>query len=318
MRRESRNSSGPSNRRIRTTPVPTPCKHVGVGAGALQESVLPCEAERLVVEGVAEETRVVDLEDVDLGEVPVERRRVGNRVHAVERVGDVDEPALIADRGEGVGERHAARDLLLEEEPDHLALVVGLDLLARDDDEVAIAGELDRLERSAEHVVVGDRDAAEPDRLGVVDELLGRDRAVVRPVRVHVEVDRDPVAACERVDVLGRAEASLSRQPCVDGVELVGDGIEALALGILPRLTPSPRTLVDVVGEAVEGLGDVGDGIRGHDRRAACRRLEREALLASRRCDEDRRRRRGRRCVAVGCALRGRARGRGPIAGSRA
>ena len=129
----------------------------------------------------------------------MERRRVRNRVHAVERVREVDEAALLADRGERVGERHAARDLLLEEEPDHLALAVGLHLLARDDDQVAVARELDRLERAAEDVVVGDRDPAEPDRLRVVDEVPGRDRAVVRPVRVHVQVDHDPVAVGERV-----------------------------------------------------------------------------------------------------------------------
>ena len=40
--------------------------------------------------------------------------------------------------------------------------LVGLHLLARDHDQVAAAGELDRLERAAEDVVVGDRDRAEP------------------------------------------------------------------------------------------------------------------------------------------------------------
>ena len=137
----------------------------------LEEPVLPREAQRLVVEGVAEEPRVVDLEDVDLGEVAMERRRVGYGVHAIERVGDVDEAALLANRGEGLGEGHASRDLLLEEEPDHLALVVGLHLLAGDDDQIAVARQLRRLERAAEDVVVGDRDPSEPDLLGVIDEL---------------------------------------------------------------------------------------------------------------------------------------------------
>ncbi len=101
----------------------------------------------------------------------MERRRVRDGVHAIEWVREVDEAALLADRRDRVGERHAARDLLLEEEADDLALVVGLHLLARDHDQVAAAGELDRLERAAEHVVVGDRDPTEPDRLGVVDEV---------------------------------------------------------------------------------------------------------------------------------------------------
>ena len=117
---------------------------------------------------------------------------IGDRVHAVERVREVDEPVLLADRRDRLGERHPARDLLLQEEPDHLALVVGLDLLAGDHDQLAAARRLDRLQRAAEDVVVGDRDRAEPLRLGVVEQLVDLDRAVVRPGRVHVQVGDDP------------------------------------------------------------------------------------------------------------------------------
>ena len=120
-------------------------------------------------------------------------------MHPVERVRDVDDAVLRADRGDRLRERHPARDLLRQEEADHLALVVGLDLLARDHDQLAVARELDRLERAAEDVVVRDGDRAEALRLGVVDERLRLDRAVVRPVRVHVEIDDDPVAVAERV-----------------------------------------------------------------------------------------------------------------------
>jgi len=55
--------------------------------------------------------------------------------------------------------------LLREEEADHLALAVGLDLLARNHDQVAVARELDGFERSAEDIVVGDRNRPEADRL---------------------------------------------------------------------------------------------------------------------------------------------------------
>ena len=122
-------------------------------------------------------------------------------MHPVERVRDVDDPVLLADRRDRLRERHPARDLLVEEEADHLALVVGLDLLAGNHDQFAAPGELDGLEGAAEDVVVGDRDRPEPFRLGVVDQRLRLDRAVVRPVRVHVEVDDDPVALAERVAV---------------------------------------------------------------------------------------------------------------------
>ena len=95
-----------------------------------------------------------------------------------------------------------ARDLLAEEEADHLALAVGLHLLARDHDQVAAACELDGLERAAEDVVVGDRDRAEPFRLGMVDQRGRLDRAVVRVARVHVQVDDDPVAVGERLGLV--------------------------------------------------------------------------------------------------------------------
>ena len=60
--------------------------------------------------------------------------------------GTVDDGVLRADRLDGVGEREPARDLLAEEEPDHLALAVRL-VPARNDDEPAPPRALDRLER---------------------------------------------------------------------------------------------------------------------------------------------------------------------------
>ena len=91
----------------------------------------------------------------------MERARVGDRVHPVEGVGKVDEPALFADRGDRLAEAEPARDLVLEEEADHLALAVRLHLLAGDDDELAARRVVGCLERAAEDVVVGDRDRAE-------------------------------------------------------------------------------------------------------------------------------------------------------------
>ena len=156
---------------------------------------------------------------------------IGDRVHPVEGVGEIDEAVLLADRGDRVGERHAARDLALEEEADHLALLVGLDLLAGDDDQVAIASLVEDLERAAEDVVVGDRDRAEPLGLGVVDELGRVDGAVERPRRVHVEVGDDPRPVGERVGrraAGGRAAAF--HQPAVEVVELSRDVLERAAL----------------------------------------------------------------------------------------
>ena len=158
--------------------------------------------------------------------------RVGNRVQPVERVRDVDEAALLADRGDRVAEAHAARDLALEEEPDHLALVVGLHLLAGDHDEVAAARVVDRLERAAEDVVVGDGDRAEPFGLGVVDELGRRRCAVVRPRGVHVQVGDDPRAVRERLGLRAGSRRRAAER-----------GVERLELGgdVRRRSAPRPR-----------------------------------------------------------------------------
>src|SRR4249919_195955 len=48
---------------------PDALEHVGVGAGAHLQAVLACEAQRLLVVGLEEEPRVVDLEHVDLRQV---------------------------------------------------------------------------------------------------------------------------------------------------------------------------------------------------------------------------------------------------------
>src|SRR5437667_8978767 len=102
-----------------------------VRTGTRREVVLAREAQRFVVVALEEQAGVVDLEDIDLRQVPVERRGVWDRMQAVERVRDIDEAALDTDRLDRFREGHAARNLLLKEQADHLALPRGLDLLAR-------------------------------------------------------------------------------------------------------------------------------------------------------------------------------------------
>ena len=106
-------------------------------------------------------------------------RRVRDRVHAVERMGEIDEPALLLDCSDRVAERLPSRDLMIEKEADYLALVIGLHLLARDDDQLSAARELQRFLRACEDVVVGDRDRAESFHLCLVEQQLGRDTTVV-------------------------------------------------------------------------------------------------------------------------------------------
>ncbi len=75
-------------------------------------------------------------------------------MHAVERVGHVDEAALTADLGDRLGQGHPPLDLLLDEEADDLPLVGRLDLLGDDDLRRAsvLPREVARLEGSGEFV----------------------------------------------------------------------------------------------------------------------------------------------------------------------
>ena len=293
-----------------------------VRAGAHRQVVLAREAERLVVVGLEEQPGVVDLEDVDVGQMAMEGRGVRDRVQAVEGVGDVDEAALLLDRRDRVREGHAARDLLGEEEPDHLALAVGLHLLARDHGQAAVARELDRLERAAEHVVVGDGDRAEPDRLGLVEHVLDLDRAIARPRGVQVEVGEDPLAVGERL--IRRRCSSLAppREARVELFEVGRDVGEGLALDASPRLLGELAAQRLVLGQPRERrggeLGLLVHARRRGDRGAGGGRLERDAREAVERGDEDRGLVRGSR---RGFARRGRcarAPGRGASPGSSA
>ena len=112
-------------------------------------------------------------------------------------MGHVGEAALGVDRVDRLPQRHAARDLLLDEEPDHLALVRGLDLLRHDHLDPVRA--LARLERARDLVVVGDRDRAQAALLRGLEQHVHRRRAIRRVVGVHVQV---------AVDELARAQAA--------------------------------------------------------------------------------------------------------------
>src|SRR3954453_22729801 len=113
-------------------------------------------------------------------------------MEAVEWMWYVDEATLTADRRDGLGHRPPARDLLLEEQPDHLALLGRLDLLGHDHlDAPGLLRQLPCRERARDLVVVGDRDRAQSPLLRGLKEHLDGRRAIGRVVRVHVEVDVD-------------------------------------------------------------------------------------------------------------------------------
>src|SRR5207253_8657586 len=117
--------------------------------------------------------------------------------------------------------------------------------LAADDDQVASLRELRGLEGAAEDVVVGHGDRAEPFGLRVIEQVGGLDAAVVRPARVHVQVDGDPGAVAEGLRRRsGPAPFGYGR---VDLLELSRDLGETLPRGVGQRLLPAPRAVVVVL-----------------------------------------------------------------------
>ena len=214
-----------------------PLGDVAVGAGAGDDPVLAGEALGLLVEGGHRHPRVEDLEDVDLLDDVEQVLVVGHRVEAVERMRHVDEPALVADRGDRLRHRQPLGDLLLEEEADHLALLGGLHLLGDDHlDVVHPLGDPPRLQRPGDLVVVGDRDRPEAAVAGRLQQHLDRGRAVAGVVGVHVQVDLDQRPRRQprpQLRVAARVVAARHQAP-VDRFELVGDPapVAAAAAGL--------------------------------------------------------------------------------------
>ena len=191
---EARNSSGPSKSRMRIRTEPSPCATWESEPAPPTIRYLPREADGLLVVGGDRDARVEDLDRVDVLDHGEQVLVVGHGVHAVERVRHVDEPALALDLGDRLLEAHPARDLLLDEEADHLALRRGLDLLGDDHLDAVLLRLGARVERAGDLVVVGHRDRAEALLARGGEQHVDRRGAVVGVVGVHVQVDVDQLA----------------------------------------------------------------------------------------------------------------------------
>ena len=93
-----------------------------------------------------------------------------------------------------------ARDLLLDEEPDHLALVGRLHLLGHDHLDPAVGARPSRAPRARPRPRCGrSRRSRRARLLGGLEQRVHRGRAVVRVVGVHVQVHVDEVAPRSRL-----------------------------------------------------------------------------------------------------------------------
>ena len=226
--------------------------YVCVGARAGGDPVLGGEAQGLLVELGDRDARVEDLDRVDLVEHGEQVLVVGHRVHAVERVRHVDEPALAPDLGDRLLQRHPARDLLLDEQADHLALLGGLHLLA--DDHLDAVRLRPRLVGAGDLVVVGDRDRTEPAAARLRQQHLDRRRAVVGVVGVHVQIDVDQRSRRQRPAQHRRAAAVVPArdQPAVDALEILAGPREAERLAQLGGVPAQAFTQPVVADDARE------------------------------------------------------------------
>ncbi len=104
-------------------------------------------------------------------------------------VGGDEDPARLIDEAGQLGDAVYAVDVAVKAEGDDVA-VLRVDLDAGDDGEGVAAGEIAHLVGLPREVVFGEADGIEPRRLGGLDELVGREEAIVRQrPGVGVEVD---------------------------------------------------------------------------------------------------------------------------------
>jgi hypothetical protein len=147
-------------------------------------------------------------------------------VHAVERMRHVDDAPLPLDLGDRLGEGQAARDALLEEQADDLALG-GLDLFADDHPHAVALGQGERLEAAGDLVVVGHGDDVEPYLGGPLEDLLDGHGAVLGVVGVHVEVGEQ--LGLEVAAGRGALPQAPADDVAVELHDLVGDDVPAVA-----------------------------------------------------------------------------------------
>ena len=240
-------------------------------------------------------------------------------MHAIERMGEVDEAALLADRRDRVrrttcraGSPPRRKSPITSPWSSVFTSSPGMTIRSRP--------RASSTASSAPPNTLWSVTAMPPSPIASAWSTSSsrRDRAVVRPVGVHVEVDRDPVAVGERVDVARRTPSTaLARQSRVDR-RRARPRPRRSSVSRRGSLRPAPRASAARCPRASRATSAATSSlvVAAHDRGAARGGLEREAVLAARRGNEDRGRSRERRLVAAASVRRGRGHGRAPIAGS--
>jgi hypothetical protein len=166
---------------------------MGVRDGDARQPVLAREEGRLLVAPGSDDAGVVDLDPIDIRGDALEVRLAQDGVpEPVERMGDPDETALLADGRDRLGGRQARPDGPIQEQADQVA--VGRLHLFADDDRQAGRGEVARPEGSVDPVVVGDREVGEAPRGGRPDDILLGGERVEACSGMAMQIDEGPRA----------------------------------------------------------------------------------------------------------------------------
>ena len=207
---------------------------------------------------------------------------VGDRVQAVERVRHVDEPALALDLGDRLRQRHPARDLLLDEEADHLALLAVLTSSATITLTPYSVGDL-RAASSAPEISLWSVTAIAPRPCsrGGRQQHLDRRRAVVASGRCACAGRRRSAGASRAAGAAAgspRGVVAARGEPRVERLDLVGDGAprrrgDGRAARSRSRSASSPSRRVELRARASSRRPARTAG-RARPRRAAPRRRQ--------------------------------------------
>ena len=142
----------------------------------------------LLVATATEDPRVVALDPVDEPDDRGQLLGPGDRVpEPIERMRNADEPALLANRGDGFRHGPPGFDRPLEEHRDQVA-GGGLDLLS-DDHRQTGRGRVTGAQRTVDSIVIGDREMGQSPLGGGAKDVLRSREAVEAVPRVAVEVD---------------------------------------------------------------------------------------------------------------------------------
>ena len=165
-------------------------RHVGIAACAAGEIEFFGEGRCLGVERLERGLRVENLDGIDepvVGKV-AHRRFFKIATHGIERVRDINQAALVANKPRSLARLHTNRYPFVQEQPDDFTRV-SLEFFAHDDAAWQVGRDL---KCTTYRVVIGDAQHVDTARDDRVKQLVGGGGGVAAPHCVAVQIDAHP------------------------------------------------------------------------------------------------------------------------------